>query len=406
MRFSSIFFVPFLATAVVGCSQMQGHAGSTVVPAISQSAQRKPAASSYRVVYAFRGYGDSDGGNPVSSLVEVAGLLYGTTNAGGSIKKNSEGSLFEVSLDGKERVVYSFGGTDGAKPFSNLAAVGDNLYGTTSGGGANNSGTVFAISTSGAYRLLHAFAGGSDGAAPVGDVMVRDGALYGTTNSGGRNNGTVYSAELGSGTERVLYAFAGGNDGSMPRGGVIHFDGGLYGTTLQGGGRTGSGTVFEIKPFVGAVAERVVYGSPGAPEATNPAAGLVELDGSFYGTSQGGGKTGFGTVFEVGASGGERAIYSFKSGTDGSIPVAALVVSNGKLYGTTSQGGSDNAGTVFEITKSGEERVLYSFRGGKDGKLPGGALLASGGKLYGMTRYGGGSNKCALGCGTVYEVTP
>lgn len=45
-----------------------------------------------------------------------------------------------------ERVLHSFGaGKDGIEPYSALVEVNGTLYGTTSEGGAENNGTVFAF---------------------------------------------------------------------------------------------------------------------------------------------------------------------------------------------------------------------------------------------------------------------
>src|ERR1019366_4208049 len=83
--------------------------------------------------------------------------------------------------------LYSFtGGNDGGNPQAGLVQGSDgNLYGTTYGGGTNGDGTVFKISTGGAYTSLYSFSGGNDGASPwAGLVQGSDGNLYGTTYGG------------------------------------------------------------------------------------------------------------------------------------------------------------------------------------------------------------------------------
>ena len=60
------------------------------------------------------------------------------------------------------------------------------LYGTTSGDGVSNYGTVFRMTTTGTIAVLHQFTGGLDGANPQASLLqAADGRFYGTTFSGG-----------------------------------------------------------------------------------------------------------------------------------------------------------------------------------------------------------------------------
>jgi uncharacterized repeat protein (TIGR03803 family) len=125
--------------------------------------------------------------------------------------------------------------------------VNGTLYGTTSGGGANTYyGTAFSITKSGTETVLHSFGGSRDGAAPWGLINVK-GVLYGTTEFGGGANsgGTVFSITT-SGTETVLYSFKGGpGDGEWPYAGLLEVNGTFYGTTSYGGANY-FGTVFKL----------------------------------------------------------------------------------------------------------------------------------------------------------------
>src|SRR5664279_3943802 len=78
--------------------------------------------------------------------------------------------------------LWSFSGSDGGAPYARLVQGSDgNFYGTTYGGGANNTGTVFRISPGSSLTNLHSFTG-SDGANPYsGLVQGSDGNFYGTT---------------------------------------------------------------------------------------------------------------------------------------------------------------------------------------------------------------------------------
>jgi uncharacterized repeat protein (TIGR03803 family) len=102
------------------------------------------------VLYSFTGV--HDGAYPRSSLLKVGDKLVGTTQWGGDITCNKHqefegcGTVFSVTLTGTEKILHSFrGGSDGTYPFAGLIDVGGVLYGTTSSGGANNLGTVFSL---------------------------------------------------------------------------------------------------------------------------------------------------------------------------------------------------------------------------------------------------------------------
>ena len=139
------------------------------------------------------------------------------------------------------------------------------------------------------------------------------------------------------------------------------------------------------------------------PDAWEPGAGLVVLNGTLYGTSEAGGSANEGTVFSITSSGTEKVIYSFKGGTMPEQPMTPLVSVNGKLFGTANGGGgqSGGGGTIFVVTPSGSEKVLYRFVGGNtDGLYPSSGLTNFHGKLYGVTVGGGKS-----GAGTVFVVS-
>jgi uncharacterized repeat protein (TIGR03803 family) len=206
---------------------------------------------------------------------------------------------------------------------------------------------------------------------------------------------------------RVLYSFRGGTDGSGP-GSLLNVNGTLYGTT-GGGGMYGYGTVFAI---TSSGRETVLYSFGKGTDGIFPGGGLVDVNGTLYGTTGYGGTYSYGTVFAVTTSGRETVLYSFKGGTDGWAPTSRLLDVNGDLYGTTKLGGAycsgAGCGTVFSVTTSGKETVLYRFKGGTaDGQNPYAGLIDVKGELYGTTS--GGGAHCAGGyrdCGTVFSIMP
>jgi uncharacterized repeat protein (TIGR03803 family) len=350
-----------------------------------------------------RAQNGTDGAYPQGGVITVGGLLYGTTEEGGTA---NYGTVFSLTRGGAEKMTHSFEGnpntTDGGYPQTGLIDVGGTLYGTTPVGGASGYGTVFSITTKGVEKVLYSFQGGSDGASPQGGLVNVGGTLYGTTESGGSNGyGTVFSITTAGG-EKVLYSFKGGSDGEAPVGTLIDVGGFLYGTTYDGGGYgyTGYGTVFRVST---AGKEKVLYAFKGPydnGDGEGPNGGLIDVGGTLYGTTYAGGAGGFGSVFSVTKAGAEKILYSFALDTDGANPSGSLLNVGGILFGTNRVGGAHNGGTVFSVSRAGAESVLYSFEGGVDGANPLGSLIDVGGIFYGTTGFGGASND-----GTVFSVT-
>ena len=295
-----------------GTTPFGGQYGDGTVFAVTRSGQE-------HVLHTFKG--GADGATPYAGLVDVNGILYGTTFYGG---QSNPGTVFAITITGQERVLHTFtggtGGPDGANPYAGLIELNGILYGTTFGGGGQyNPGTVFAITTTGKERVLYAFTGGTggaDGANPYASLINSKGILYGTTFGGGGqyNPGTVFAITT-TGKERVLHAFtggAGGADGANPYAGLVDVNEILYGTTFGGGGQQNRGTIFAVTTTG---KERVLHaftGGSGGADGANPYSGLVEMNGILYGTTfGGGGRQNPGTVFAVTTSGKGRVLHSF-----------------------------------------------------------------------------------------------
>jgi uncharacterized repeat protein (TIGR03803 family) len=272
---------------------------------------------------------DSTNGPWPSGLIfDSRGDLYGAAQGGGSV---GYGLVFELipQAGGKwaPKVLTTFDFADGATPGSITIDAAGNLYGATNEGGAgclNYSflcGTVFQLKRKASgwtEKVLHSFAD-PDGRGPNGlspwmnanPILDTAGNLYGATTHGGYPNcnnnsgcGVVYELihdNAGGWKEKVLHRFNSG-DGSVPSAALIFDAGNLYGTTGDGG-LYGFGTVFKLTP---------------------------QADGSWT----------------------EKVLHSFQfDGKDGVFPLANLVLDPaGNLYGTTNGGGAQGQGTVFEIT--------------------------------------------------------
>ena len=110
-----------------------------------------------------------------------------------------------------------------------------------------------------------------------------------------------------------------------------------------------------------------------------------------------------------------NTLYQFQNAVDGWGPGygAPTFDSAGNMYGTTEAGGKYGFGTVFKLShgKGGwTKTTLYDFPGGAGGSEPlGGVVVDKHGNLYGATYYGGktGGRTCKKqGCGIVFEITP
>ena len=362
-----------------------------------------------------------NGANPAAGLVQGSdGYFYGTTGGGGT--NGGGGTVFTISTTGALTSLYSFtGGNDGGGPSGLVQGRNGNFYGTTSGGGTNGDyGTVFTISTRGALTSLYSFGkildvhgNALDGWGPNGLVQGRDGNFYGTTAYGGTNNaGTVFKIST-NGAFTSLYLFTGGNDGGEPFAGLVQgSDGYFYGTTYDGGTNE-HGTVFQIRTN-GVLTTLHLF--TGGNDGGGPIAGLVQgSDDYFYGTTYAGGTNEHGTVFKISANGMLTSLYSFagdfSTTGDGEYPDAGLVQgSDGYFYGTT--GGRDEMffdfGKVFQISTDGALNGFHSFYVG-DGQYPrGGLLQGSDGNFYGTTYYGPGSFGLDFpnpGYGNVFQIS-
>ena len=111
-------------------------------------------------------------------------------------------------------------------------------------------------------------------------------------------------------------------------------DGNLYGTTNEGG-TSNAGTVFQVNPSTGVLTTLHNF-TVATNDGRNPGAGLVlAKDGNFYGTTTGGGANSWGTVFKMTPAGTVTLLHSFGV-TDGSQPWSGLVqASDGNFYGST-----------------------------------------------------------------------
>jgi uncharacterized repeat protein (TIGR03803 family) len=208
------------------------------------------ATGKFSVLYDFQG--KSDGKEPRGPLVRDAdGNLYGV-----AVEDNQEnGTIFKLAPDGTLTVLHTFtGGKNGGAPQAGLLRdQAGNLFGSTATGGDTGNGSLFEITKDGKFKRLYSFTGKSDGNTPNGGLILDpDGNLYGTTQLGPRQLllGTVFKLSPAH-KLTVLHSFRGGRDGAVPLAGLIRDGAGnLYGTCVKNFliRHVQGGSVFKITP--------------------------------------------------------------------------------------------------------------------------------------------------------------
>jgi uncharacterized repeat protein (TIGR03803 family) len=401
-----------------------GGSGWGTVFSLSPPAQPGGAWRIHRL-YAFSG--GADGANPRAAVVfSSRGVLFGATEQGGAW---GYGTVYSLTPAGggnwTENVIYNFTGQggDGAYPEAGLVISPKSgvLFGTTNAGGTGGYGTVFSLTPAagGAWteKVLYSFGGAPlacgtasnpacDGANPVATVTLSsNGTVYGTTYAGGSAGwGTVFrlAQQGGVWTETVLYSFNGATSGA--------------------GGGTACGTTGQPACDGGAPAGNVVLNT-----ATGVLYGATTLGGNPTGCPLGGYEQGCGVVFQLtpptppSTTWIESLLYTFAGPSqDGMLPSYNLASppSGGPLYGTAFAGGSSSANACFPASYTGCGMVyvlrpptppsttwtktnLANFYGDNGGGPNGVVLSPTGGLVYGTTYLGGTSG----GYGTIFEVS-
>jgi uncharacterized repeat protein (TIGR03803 family) len=403
--------------------------GVFAIAAFSLSATSTRAfAQEIKVLQSFNSNG-TEGVVPYGGLVlDAAGNLYGTTTYGGGLGcfPSGCGLVFRLSPQAgggwHETIIHNFNdrSDDGQLPLASLIFdASGNLYGTTSLGGPDGAGTVFKLipQSDGSWteQILYAFKRSTDAAVISGSLIFdAAGNLYGTAEEGGlHDSGAVYELSPAAGgrwTEKLLHSFGSTpTDGNTPFGNLV-FDasGNLFGTTEGGFGSNfdDGGSVYELLPQPGGGwKEKLLAAFPlNGTGPINPFNGLTfDSAGNLYGTSNAGGSTNSGTVFELSPeSGGSwtlKILHTFgQTPADGANPYAGVIFdASGNLYGTT------YSGIVFELTPQSEgtwAETIYNFAGER-AFFNAGVTLDASGDIYG-TASGGGT----FFSGMVVEVIP
>jgi len=321
--------------------------------------------------------------------------LWGMTTRGGG---DSTGTIFHINADGTGMSnIHDFGSPKGNTPYGDLLlASNGKLYGMTSNGGAYNAGVIFSFDTAtNTVTSLHHFKPNSGGY-PYGSlIQASNGKLYGMTNSGGTNNyGVIFSFDYTTNIYADLWDLKPG-DGEYPYGNLLQASNGLlYGLTSGGGAGVfdSVGTLFSFNIALDTLIvvkylDTLVTGSGGQPHSS-----LIELpNGKLYGVCRNNGAHGWGTIFNYDTSSNTfTKIYDF-TGIDGLYPYGSLIQGiDGLLYGMT-QGFLSNHtdGSIYSLNPVNFTFLSrFSFYIYHLGNPFGSLHQTSTGTMYGMTFHG------------------
>ena len=305
----------------------------------------------------------TNGGQPQAALIPSGNgtTFYGTAQLGGSL---NAGTIFEFDPSGSGSITTKvfFDDVNGIQPQAPLTPAGNGkFYGTTAKYNVGF-GKIFEFDPTGSgSATLKADFNLANGSQP-NSALIPSGngtTFYGTASGGGVNdNGTIFEFDpTGSGSITRYVAFDGNKSkGSSilaeltPSGNGITF----YGTA-QYGGAYDKGTIFEFDPR-GSGSINLMYSFDGTTGSFPTAALTPAGNGKFYGAAERGGANDFGAIFEFDPTNGAVALmasfgYSYNDTGNGVWPHAALIPSgNGhSFYGTTRVGGATNTGAIFEF---------------------------------------------------------
>ncbi len=234
-------------------------------------------------------------------------------------------------------------------------------------------------------EVVRSFNAGGSLQYPIGPITQgRNGTLYGTTQS--MEYGSIFSLRL-NGDVTATFAFDQA-DGEIPYTGItLGTDGNFYGTT-ELGGASNYGVLFQLAPDG---AETVLHQFTGASDGSYPGGAPIEAsDGNLYGTTGNGPDSSEGTVYKYEPkTGAFTTIYSGSAAYGALGPL--LQASNGNLYGTASEAGASNCGAIFQVTVSGAlvSESAFPCGSGGTGDPVSGLIQASNGEFYGVSKYGG-----------------
>ena len=343
--------------------------------------------------------------NNTPVIRDSAGNLYGIDPNGGP---NGAGTIFKVDATTHALTpLVSFDGTNGVNPVQIALDSHGNIFGVThfdnfangQAGASEGSGVLFEIPANNqtTVQTIYAFTDNSIGQFPQALVLDSSDNIYCLTTYGGANNaGSIVKIAAGTFSVSTVASLPGSFQ-SEPNS-LTLANGNFYGTTLTGGG-SDLGTFFELPAST--TTFNVASFSGTANGASPDGAPLVDANGNIYGTTEGGGANGLGTIYQYSVSSNTLTAVASVPGALGSNLVGNLVEdSSGNLYGAIQRSGTD--GAIYELNGQTLQFIsLAQFNLTNGGNPLSGLVADSSGNFYGIT-FTGGANST----GAFYEASP
>ena len=340
--------------------------------------------------------------------------------AGSAFAANSPAVAFTFACNGKATGFCP----DGAGANFLLQASDGNFYGTApysgdkAGGFTLFGGTIFSITPTGKFALLHTFLPGPNnnfpnGTDPISLTEGPDGKLYGLTLDGGNGfnssdnflgYGVVFRISKNGSAFQVIHKFCSVgvycSDGNYPTGPlVVGSDGNLYGVTYEGGAGVGCaaggcGTIFRVTPSSGAY--EVIFSFGSSSGGGFPSGLIAASDGTFYGLSSGG-------LYHYTPTTGTLQLTALPFGISSQCPGLACFATtvyalgpNGNFYGFYTVYASTATGLYEVQLDGGDFQFLPPLSSGIGNEL----LLGSDGNFWFSQNAGNGGN------GDIVSISP
>jgi uncharacterized repeat protein (TIGR03803 family) len=395
--------------------------------------KKNTTAPQYSIVHNFAGR-PHDGALPgyvrgASLLALPNGMIYGTTNIGGSgvNPPTGAGAVFQLAPNDAFSLIYSFSPPNQNPIYPTGGLVADKtgaLFGVSEYG-SNLRGAVYKLSppiSGSQWTESQIFAFDTQRGDPYGEpTFGQNNVLYVTAYSSfavptrGGAALALTNTNFNTWQSQILHDFTGvGQDGFLPATGVVVDPmGALYGTTVLGG-TANRGTVYKLTPPAQGFTQWTTttlhsFGTTSIlHDGENPYDPLImDQAGNLFGITNY-------TVFKLSPPPQGQTTWTFKilytfpdRSTSQARPGSRLILRpNGDLLGTRSHGGTWNKGIVFKLSPPAMGQtawtfsVVHSFAGSpNDGAIPtSGITLAPSGAFYGTTTIGGTHGRGTVPC--------